>query len=174
MVLFIYFYSYMKQFILPALVNLCEIEKFHMKRKLNQEEIDAKLRSMKPEARLRKGPALSDVEFSTWLWRLKQPKKAPKHKMQQDSKILEEVLGKNQDWSHLSKRRRASRVEQIESDIKWAKQLLDIRMQERVEKAKESEKAQAEQSLQIEAQKLLALEEAKLKQLPTPSSSDNS
>jgi hypothetical protein len=164
----------MKQFILPTLVNLREIEKFHMKRKLNQEEIDAKLLSMTPEARLRKGPDLSAVEVTTWLWRLKQPKAPPQPQMLQNSKILEEVLGKNEDWSHLNKRRQARRLEKIEEDVKQAKRLLSVKIQEAMEKARESEKVQVVHSQKVKAEKTLALEAAKSKQLPAPSSSTDS
>src|ERR1700720_3966808 len=148
MVICVYINSYLKQFVLPALVNLREIEKIYIRRKLAKEEIDAKLLSMTPEARLRKGPALSDVEVSTWSWQIKQPQIVSKPKIN-DSRTLEEVLGKNQDWSHLNKRRQGARLENIEKDIKWAKQLVDVRMQARVEKVRESQKVQAIQSSQI-------------------------
>jgi hypothetical protein len=159
----------MKHFILPALVNLREIEKFHIKRKLNQEEIDAKLSSMTPETRLRKGPALSTVILPVFPWRIRQPKMPKTPKANLDSKILEEVLGKNADWGHLNKRRQETRLEKIESDIQWAKKVQESRMQGVVQKALESEKAQAVHNMEVKAQ-ALALEAAKLKQLPAPSS----
>lgn len=174
MVLTISITRYMKQFILPALVNLRAIEKFHMRRKLNQEEIHAKLRSMTPEARLRIGPELSTMEVSTWPWRIRQPKQPLKPKIYQTSKTLEEVLGKNEDWGHLNKRRQTTRLEKIERDIKWARQVLEVRMQGATEKAKESEQAQTEHSMEIKAQKKLGLEAAKLKELPAPSSNSSS
>src|ERR1700691_469428 len=164
---------YMKQFILPALVHLQEIEKFHMKRKLNQEEIDSKLQSMTPEARLRKGPALSNVEVITWPWRIRQPKTPPKALVQQDSKILEEIMGKHYDWSHLKRSRQRKKMESIDSDIEWAKKVNAVRMHAAAENAKESEKAQAVHSMEVKEQKALALEMAKLKELPAPSSSSD-
>lgn len=144
-----------------------------MKRKLNEEEIAVKLQSMTPEARLRKGPNLITTEVSTWLWRLKEPKK-PKTGTINNSKVLEEVLGKNEDWSHLNKRRQAKRVEKIEKDINWAKRLLDVKMQGVVEKARELEKMQALHAIEAKAEKALALEAPKLGELPTPSSSNDS
>ncbi|KIM76243.1 hypothetical protein PILCRDRAFT_824478 [Piloderma croceum F 1598] len=166
--------SYMKHFILPALVNLREIEKFHIKRKLNQEEIDAKLRSMTPEARLRKGPALGAADFPVFPWRLREPKMPRTPKANLESKVLEEVLGKNVDWGHLNKRRQETRLEKIEKDIQWAKKVQDSRMQGAVQKALASEKAQAVRNMEVKAEQALALEAAKLKQLPAPSSNADS
>jgi hypothetical protein len=164
----------MKHFVLPTLVNLREIEKFHMKRKLNQEEIDARLRSMTPEARLRKGPALSTVEIPAFYWRLRQAKTPIKPQLSLDSKILEEVLGKNVDWGHLNNRRQVTRLERIARDIKWARQLQDVKVQRVVENARESEIAQATHTLRIKAEEALALEATKLKELPAPSTSTGS
>ena len=144
-----------------------------MKRKLNQEEIDAKFQSMTPEARLRKGFSLTTTEVSTWPWRLKESKK-PQTGTINNSKVLEEILGKNEDWSHLSKRRQAKRVEKVEKDINWAKRLLDVKMQGVVEKARELEKMQALQAIEANAEKALALEAPELGELPAPPSSNNS
>jgi ATP-dependent Lon protease len=128
---------------------------------------------MTPEARLRKGLSLTTTEVSTWPWRLKVPKK-PITGTINNSKVLEEVLGKNEDWSHLSKRRQAKRVEKIEKDINWAKRLLDIKMQGVVEKARELEKMQALHAIEAKAEKVLALEAPKLGELPRPPSSNDS
>jgi hypothetical protein len=162
----------MKHFILPALVNLREIEKFHRKRKLNQEEIDAKLMSMTPETRLRLGPDLATASILSFPWRLREPKMPATPRANLDSKVLEEVLGKNADWSHLNKRRQATRLEKIERDIQWAKKVQDSRMQGAVQKALASEKAQAVHNMKVKAE--LALEATKLKQLPASSSNADS
>jgi len=52
--------------------------------------------------------------------------------------------------------------------------LLDVRMEARVEKIMESEKAHAAQNLESKAEKALALEAPKLMELPAPSSSRSS
>ena len=155
----------MKHFILPALVNLREIEKFHTRRRLLQDEVDMKLRSMTPKMRLRKGPALLAADFLVFPWRLRQPKtpKMPKE-ANVDSKILE-VLGKNADWGHLNKRRQKTRLEKIEKDIRWAKKVQNSRMQGvmqgAVQKVLESEKAQAVHNMEVKAEQALAQEAAR-------------
>jgi hypothetical protein len=79
---------------LPALVKLQEIQKFQMKRKLNQEEINEKLRSMTPEMQLRKGPALSNAKAFVWLWRIKQRKP----NIPQDSKVSGNTEDLSKSW----------------------------------------------------------------------------
>ena len=69
------------------------------------------------------------------------------------SKVFEEILGKNDDWGHLSKRRQTARMEKIERDVRWAKRLSDVRANGVVEKVKEMQKVQAVKSLQTKAQK---------------------
>jgi hypothetical protein len=155
----------LKDVILPPLVHLREIEKVHMRRKLTQEEVDAKLRSMTLQEGLRKGPALSTAEVSTWAWRLKQRTSRSKPKTKQNSKILEEVYGKNYDLSHLS---RQERLEMIERDISWAKTVVAARMQGAAETTRESEKPQVVHSVEVKEQKALVLEVA---ELPAPSAS---
>jgi len=85
---------YLKWIILPALVKLQEIQKFQMKRKLNQEEINEKLRSMTPEMQLRKGPALSNAKAFVWLWRIKQRKP----NIPQDSKVSGNTEDLSKSW----------------------------------------------------------------------------
>lgn len=165
---------YLKQFILPLLVNLADIEKFHVKRKLNEEELAAKLLSMTPEIRIRKEKELATVEVDTWLWRLKQTNSSetPLKPKFASSKMLEELMGKNQDRSLMSKRKQRGRIEKIERDVRWAKQLSDARAYGVVEKAKE---VQAAQRSENHKNKLLALEAAKSTSLAIPSSlSDDS
>jgi hypothetical protein len=87
---------------------------------------------------------------------------------------LEEVLGKNQDWGHLNKRRAATRLEKIERDIKWAMKLQEVRTQGAAEKAMDSERAQAVDNMRVKSEELTALEAANLKELPAPSSPNGS
>lgn len=139
----------MKQFILPLLVNLADIEKFHVKRKLNEEEIAAKLLSMTPETRVRKESELANMEVDTWLWRLRQTSSAAPLKPKfTSSKVLEELFGKNEDWGHLSRGRQRRRIEKIDRDVKQAKQLSDTRAHGMAEKVKELQKIQAVERMQ--------------------------
>ncbi|KAF7979288.1 hypothetical protein HWV62_42992 [Athelia sp. TMB] len=125
--------SFLKRSIMPALVELNEVEKVHAKQKIRA----ATSGSLPDSADSKPGK----VEVSTWTWQLKQLK-APKHKEIFQPASIEAALGKGANWGHLNRRRRGRREEKIELNLRWAKDLDKIRRQVATEKSEDAYRLQ--------------------------------
>lgn len=103
---------------LPDLLQRKEVEKIHTIRKLTQEEIDLRLKSMTKAARRSAEVATT---ANAWVWQQRIPTVAVEPKPPTERFGVE--VGVGEDWSHLNKRRRRAREASVARDVAWVKRL---------------------------------------------------
>ena len=127
----IYARSYLKRTVLEDLVRTRDIKKVHSKTELSPAEIEQRKVTMS-KAQLKKTSAASlSQPLSTWKWQLVDKAKLPSSKGGDKDKSKEVVFGAEvgvgEDWGHLNKRRRRTREEKVQRDVKWVGKLGRVR-----------------------------------------------
>ncbi|KAI0278326.1 hypothetical protein BC826DRAFT_866315, partial [Russula brevipes] len=113
--------TYLKRIVLEELVRTQDVKKVHIKRVLSPAEIEQRMATMS-KAQLKKTSveALSQP-VSTWLWQLVDKSKAPPRRAEEEESkgVFGAEVGVGDDWSHLNKRRRRAREEDVTRDARW-------------------------------------------------------
>lgn len=143
------FYSYLKRNIMPALVELREVEKVHVKQRMRPTSTASSPNPSSPSDS--SSPKAQAIEVSSWPWQLKRLT-LPKPKAVFAPASMAAALGQGADWGHLNRRRRAGREEKIARDLRWAKELDKIRRQVGVEKAESAYRLQLRKGAERKAE----------------------
>jgi len=113
---------------LEELVRTRDIKKVHIKRVLSPEEIEQRKATMS-KAQLKKTSAASLAQpLSTWMWQLAdKPKPSSKGGDKANEAVFGAEVGVGEDWGHLNRRRRRTREEKVQRDVKWIQKLEKVR-----------------------------------------------
>jgi len=108
--------------VLPALLASHKVDKVHTMKTLSTAEVDQRLSNMTNAAKKsKKSASLASTPIDSWLWRIRtQP--PPQKVVPPPREIFGKEVGAGEDWGHLNKRRRRSRVGKVQRDVQgmWA------------------------------------------------------
>ena len=111
---------------LEDLIRTRDIKKVHIKRVLSPTEIEQRKATMS-KAQLKKTSAASlSQPLSTWVWQLVDKTTSSSKEGDKDAgkdDVFGAEVGVGEDWGHLNKRRRRTREEQVQRDVKWVQKL---------------------------------------------------
>ncbi|TBU47852.1 hypothetical protein BD309DRAFT_1016047 [Dichomitus squalens] len=118
---------YLKKVVLPELADAGQVEKVHLKRTLSAEEADKLHIGL---VKSKKSTLLAGQPQWLWLWQLKA--KEPEQPPKPEKKPFGAEVGVGEDFSHLNKRRQRARVEKVERDVQWMRELEKVKKEARV------------------------------------------
>lgn len=113
----------MKHVLLPTLAGQQVVQQIHVKPTIAADEKAHTMAKMSKSQR--QSNSVKTALHGYFGWVVREPQPAPKPKPRREP--FGTVVGVGEDWGHLNRRRQRSRVEKVQRDVEWLRELEAVR-----------------------------------------------